>query len=172
MPSHLYLYLSGVSCPKSVVFYGLPYIRRTRYSEVRIGANCVFRSSAHSNLIGINRKCFISTLKSGAIIEIGKGSKFSGVVIGCAKSISIGEGTMVGANVLITDSDWHSEDMRSRGDNSISIGKKVWIGEGAKILKGVTIGDNSLVGAGCVVTKDIPADTIVVGNPCREVGSI
>ncbi len=55
---------------------------------------------------------------------------------------------------------------------AVRIGKNVWIGGGATILPGVTIGDNSIVGAGAVVTKDVEADTIVVGNPARPLRKI
>ena len=51
----------------------------------------------------------------------------------------------------------------------IVIGRNVWIGENARICKGVTIGDNCVIGAGAVVTKDIPANCVAVGNPARVV---
>ena len=54
----------------------------------------------------------------------------------------------------------------------IHIGKGVWIGSGAKILPGVSIGDNAIVGAGAVVTKDVEANTIVVGMPAKPVRKI
>lgn len=49
----------------------------------------------------------------------------------------------------------------------VHVGNRVWIGAGAVILPGVTIGDNSVIGAGSIVTRDIPADVVAVGNPCR-----
>ena len=51
-------------------------------------------------------------------------------------------------------------------------GKNVWLGAGVIVLPGVTIGDNSVIGAGSVVTKDIPANVIAVGNPCRVLREI
>ena len=54
----------------------------------------------------------------------------------------------------------------------VHIGKNCWIGSGAVILPGVTIGDNSVIGAGSVVTKDIPANVVAVGNPCRVLREI
>ena len=54
----------------------------------------------------------------------------------------------------------------------VHIGENVWIGANAVVLPGVTIGDNSVIGAGSVVTKDIPANVIAVGNPCRVLREI
>lgn len=51
----------------------------------------------------------------------------------------------------------------------VEIGDNVWIGGGTTILPGVTIGDNTTIGAGSVVAKDIPADSVAVGNPCRVI---
>ena len=59
-----------------------------------------------------------------------------------------------------------------RRNRQIHIGCNVWLGAGAIILRGVTIGDNSIVGAGSVVTKDVPANVIVVGNPARVLRQI
>ena len=92
-----------------------------------------------------------------------------GVRISSASEIVIGDSCMIAAKTYITDSDWH--DIYNR----ISIGKtapvtikeNVWIGDSAIICKGVTIGANSVIGAGSVVTRDVPANTIVAGNPAR-----
>lgn len=54
----------------------------------------------------------------------------------------------------------------------ISVGNDVWIGAGVSVLPGVTIGDNCVIGAGSVVTKDIPANSVAVGNPCKVIKSI
>ena len=56
--------------------------------------------------------------------------------------------------------------------HAITVGHKVWIGAGAIILPGVTIGDGAMVAAGSVVTRDVPARTVVAGNPAREIGSV
>ena len=54
----------------------------------------------------------------------------------------------------------------------IHIGNKVWIGANSVVLPGVTIGDNSVIGAGSIVTRDIPANVVAVGNPCRVLREI
>ena len=54
----------------------------------------------------------------------------------------------------------------------VTIGNNVWICTGAIVLPGVTIGDNSVIGAGSVVTKDIPANSLAVGNPCRVIRTL
>ena len=54
----------------------------------------------------------------------------------------------------------------------ITIGKNVWIGAGVIVLPGVNIGDNSVIGAGSVVTKDIPENVVAYGNPCRVIRTI
>ncbi|MFZ4106239.1 acyltransferase [Flavobacterium sp.] len=135
---------------------------------VEIGDNCRFVSETDNiNLIGINRPCMISTHSSLANIKIGNNCGFSGTVIGCYKSIKIGNNFKGGANTFITDFDWHPEDLRSGQPKAVTIGDNVWLGLNAIILKGVTIGDNVVIGANSVVTKDIPANVIATGNPCQ-----
>lgn len=110
-----------------------------------------------------------STLKQGASIRIGECCGFSGTVIGAAKSVSIGNNVRCGANTLITDTDWHTDDIRTSADASVVIEDNVWLGYGVKILKGVHIGKNSLIGAGSIVTRDIPGNVVAAGNPCKVI---
>ena len=65
----------------------------------------------------------------------------SGAVIGAAKKIIIGNNVKIGANSVITDTDWHHEDSRSGKDAEVRIGDNVWLGYGTVVLKGVTIGE-------------------------------
>ncbi|MGI6222877.1 MAG: sugar O-acetyltransferase [Prevotella sp.] len=89
-----------------------------------------------------------------------------------AGGITIGDGTMIGPNVqLLTDNhDFHNRMVLLC--KPINIGKNVWVGAGATVLPGVTIGDNAVVGSCAVVTKDVPENAIVVGNPARVVRTI
>ena len=114
----------------------------------------------------------ISTMAREAQIRVGGGCGFSGTVIAAFKKISLGSKVICGANTLITDSDWHSEDPRAGAPSPIIIGDNVWLGVNATILKGVTIGDNSVIGANSLVTSDIPRDVVAAGNPCRVIRSL
>jgi maltose O-acetyltransferase len=90
--------------------------------------------------------------------------------------ISIGEDCQIGPNVqLLTPN--HPVDPRPRRDKleaalPIDIGDNVWLGGGVIVCPGVSIGDNSVVGAGSVVTRDIPANVVAVGNPARVLREI
>ena len=70
------------------------------------------------------------------------------------------------------DGDAHQNDPRAGVNKAIEIEDNVWIGSSVTILKGVHIGRNSLIGAGSIVTKDIPENSIAVGNPCKVINSM
>lgn len=152
---------------KSNKFIGLMTFSRHEGSTIKIGYGNTYRSSYNSNLIGINRPCIISTNSKNAVLIIGNNCGFSGTVIGAFLSITIRDNVRCGANTLITDSDWHTDDPRSGEPKPILIENNVWLGEGVKVLKGVTIGENSVIGAGSVVVKNIPSNVIAAGNPCK-----
>lgn len=91
--------------------------------------------------------------------------------------IYVGDDTMLGPNVTIATAGHPIHpDLRSRGlqyNIPVRIGRNCWLGAGVMVMPGVTIGDNVVIGAGSVVTKDIPSNVVAVGNPCRilrEVG--
>ena len=99
------------------------------------------------------------------------------VGLSCSDSIRVGDHCLIASGVQISDYDGHPVDaMRRRneptppeGIRPVKIGNDVWIGSNAIILKGVSIGDRSVVGAGAVVTRDVPPDVVVAGNPARIV---
>ncbi|MBU0581509.1 MAG: acyltransferase [Candidatus Margulisbacteria bacterium] len=169
--------MKSVEIEKKCRFWGVPIIYRRPNSKIKIGYNCRFRSDKRSNLIGINRRCIISTLKKGSIIRIGNNCGFSGTTISSAKSIRIGNNILCGANVIITDTDWHPLNPHNRNHKEanskpIIIKNNAFIGVNCTILKGVTIGKNSVIGANSVVTKDIPDNAIAAGNPCKIIHHI
>lgn len=90
--------------------------------------------------------------------------------------VYIGDRTMIGPNVTICTTghpiDPTYRDMVAHYSIPIHIGKNVWIGSNSVILPGVTIGDNTVIGAGSIVTRDIPENVVAVGNPCRILRTI
>ena len=167
-----WLRAKGIPIPVSTKLYGRLYFYLENQDSIRIGRNCRFNSRRFRNRIGINHPCMISINRPNAELKIGDNCGFSGVSIGCFKKIHIGDNLLCGANVLITDSDWHFGDYRSGEDKEVIIGNNVWLGYGVIVLKGVTIGDNSVIGAGSVVTSAIPENSIAAGNPCRVIKSL
>lgn len=157
---------------KNQTYRGKVNFRVWLNSQITIGDNCLFYNSHNDNWIGIYCPCIISTLTQGANLKIGNNCGLSGTVIGCAKSIVIGDNVRMGANTLITDTDWHTDDYRTGPNKEVIIEDNVWLGYGVKVLKGVHIGKNSVVGAGSIVTRDIPANVIAAGNPCKVVKQI
>ena len=85
--------------------------------------------------------------------------------------IYIGDCTMLGPNVVIATAGHPIDpELRSRGlqyNLPVHIGRNCWLGAGVIVMPGVTIGDNTVIGAGSIVTKDIPSGVVAVGNPCR-----
>ena len=96
---------------------------------------------------------------------------FSGVSIVADTEIEMQDNVMVGANTIIGDRDDHPERLHTR-PCKILIKENVFIGMHCMVMKGVTIGENSIIGAGSIVTKDIPANVIAAGNPCRVIRNL
>jgi acetyltransferase-like isoleucine patch superfamily enzyme len=93
----------------------------------------------------------------------------NGVFLACCKEITIGDDVAIANEVYITDSDSHGVEGRPVREAPVRIGNGAWIGARAIILPGVTVGSRALVAAGAVVTRDVPADTLVAGNPARVI---
>ena len=124
-----------------------------------IGEGCYIEPPFHANLGGTN-------VTFGSYVY----ANFNLTLVDDTK-ITVGDRTMIGPNVTIATA-CHpiSPALREAGlqyNLPVKIGRNVWIGTGAIILPGVTVGDNSVIGAGSVVTKDVPSNVVAVGNPCR-----
>ena len=113
------------------------------------------------------------TDKINGELQLGKYILISpGTSIRSAKKIVIGDSSMIASDVTITDSDWH--DIYDRTDyvaspKEVIIQENVWIGEKSLILKGSKIGKNSIIGAGSVVSGEVPANVVFAGNPAKEI---
>jgi acetyltransferase-like isoleucine patch superfamily enzyme len=168
----------GVHMGNSCKFHGIVDFRRYPGSVIKIGRSCRFRSAFRSNMIGINHQCGISTHHKSAEISLGENCGFSGVIIGAAKSIVLGNRVLCGANVTITDFDWHSvnPNQREKGAfdqaESVRIGDNVWLGLNTLVLKGVEIGNNTMVGANSVVTSSLPENVLAAGVPAKVLRSL
>lgn len=163
-------YLWRVKINRGCIFHGRISWWRTPDSIIEIGQDCVFRSGKWSNRVGLNRPCMVSTLRHNAIVSIGDNCGFSGTVIAAADSIRIGSNVLCGANVTITDTDWHHTDSAKRKDElapaaPIVIEDNVWLCMNVTVLKGVTIGCGSVIAANSVVTESIPDNVIAAGQP-------
>jgi acetyltransferase-like isoleucine patch superfamily enzyme len=115
---------------------------------------------------------------SETVIELGENVYINkNTIIDASKKILIGAESMIGANCYITDHDHNFQNFPPRqklsslplAGNRTVIEENVWIGSNVVILKGVTIGAHSVIGAGSVVSRSIPSYSIAVGNPCRVI---
>jgi acetyltransferase-like isoleucine patch superfamily enzyme len=166
--------MKGVTFLGYTRFVGRPIIGVAPSSRIVMADGTGITSSLRSNVIGCFQPSVLRTLSEGAELIMEKGSGVSGTVICASKSIRIGEGTIAGSGAMIIDSDFHALDENlgwvdayETTAQPIEIGNFVFIGARAIILKGVTIGDKAVVGAGAVVTRDVPDRYMAVGNPAR-----
>jgi len=172
--------LAGASVGTGLWAISAPRIVRARGSCIQIGADCKIHNSSRRNIAGVVQKTIIATIRRGARISIGNGVGMSGVVLVASESSVIGDNVLLGANVKIYDTDFHPIDpLERRADNKeniksakIVIRENVWIGAESILLKGVEIGENSIVGAGSVVTGIVPANCIYAGNPAKFIRAI
>ena len=171
---------NGVIVNGEANLISVPRIQMSNGSKIVFGNNVTLQSNADLNPSGIVHPCRLATLCAGAEIIVGDESGMSGVTICCARSVRIGKYVGLGANVSVYDTDFHPtnpwhrrfDDGKHTGVKSIVIGDYVWIGANSIILKGVRIGYGAVIGAGSVVTKDVPPLTIYAGNPARYVKDV
>lgn len=133
--------------------------QKLREMLAEAGENCYVESPFHSNFGGRN-------------VHFGKGvyANFNLTLVDDTH-IHVGDYTMIGPNVTIATAGHPiCPELRQQGyqfNMPVHIGKNCWLGAGVIVLPGVTIGDNVVVGAGSIVTKDLPDNVVAVGNPCR-----
>jgi len=124
-----------------------------------------------------NGEILLQPRSPDAVISIGLECAFSNnVSIIATRLVTIGERCLIGDQVMIVDSDFHGIPPAARAEPSpslpVHIGNNVWLRSRVMVLKGVTIGDNAVVAAGAVVTKDIPANTLAGGVPAKVLRKI
>lgn len=156
-------------------FLGLPCVWNR--GIFRFGKNLTLCSRPSGNSIGVPQRVRI-TIRKGARLTLGDQVGISGSSIYCARAIAIGNRVRIGSGCLIMDNDAHALDPVKRNQGApgrsapVRIADDAFIGARSIILKGVSIGEAAIVGAGSVVTKDVPPRTIVAGNPARAIGAV
>lgn len=171
-----FIKLNGVKMGKGIRMIGWPFIFRFPDAEILIGNNCLIRSNFWSNLLGLYQRTIIIA-KRHSSIRIGNDVGISGSTIYAWDHIEIGDHTRIGANCKILDSDLHPLDLADRNADNfdavktapIIIGDSCFIGCNCLILKGVSIGRGAVIGAGSVVTHDIPEFAVAAGNPAKVI---
>jgi acyl-[acyl carrier protein]--UDP-N-acetylglucosamine O-acyltransferase len=143
---------------------------------LRVGDDTMF-GFPMANRLG-NGGIMLQTRGSDAEITIGRGNAFSNNTVLCAmQSIRIGDGCRIGDNVAIYDADFHELDPATRDRSAgvvkpVVIGDNVWIGSRAMVLRGATIGNNAVIGAMSLVTKEIPPNCVAAGIPAKVLRTI
>jgi len=141
--------------------YGRPRI--TNLGKIVIGDRFLFFSNTvTSEMVAYPGGC----LELGSNVFINYGASLS-----AHRLVHIGDGCQLGSYACLMDNDYHRvEDRRQPGiSKPIVLERNVWLGVRVIVLKGVTIGENSVIGAGSVVTKDIPANSLAAGNPAKVI---
>lgn len=164
---------------------GIPYVvvatgGMDNVGRMLINKDLSINNGIKENPIGSYRRCTFF-VDRGATLTIGKHVGLSQTALICHLSITIGDYVKMGAGVSVFDTDFHSldpdvrkssEDMKHKAKAPVVIHDNVFIGAHSIILKGVTIGRNSIIGAGSVVTKSIPENQIWAGNPAKYIRNV
>lgn len=171
LKSHGVVFGKNIQIPSKVLWL-------IRGGRITIGDNFYLSSGNGVNPIASNLQADVY-VEPGAALTIGNNVGMSSTRLWIHESVRIGNNVKIGGCVLITDTDAHPMDYvarRSSNDGTKSapvvIEDDVWVGAHCIILKGVTIGARSIIGAGSVVTKNIPADCVAAGNPCKVIKSL
>lgn len=173
-----YLRQSGVRMLGRCFFSGTPVISMAPESHITLEAGGRYLSRSFSTALGVSHPLVLRTLAPGARIHIGKEVGISGGSICAATAITIGDHVLLGADTLIADTDFHPLSAVDRAattppaSQAVHIESHVFLGARSVVLKGVTIGKGSVIGAGSLVTKSIPPDSLAAGNPCRVIRSL
>ena len=174
-----YFRLKGVVIHGRIRAIGFPIIRNN--GNIELGRGVDMRSISRYTAMGVSQRCFLHTLVPEGCIRVGEHTGMSGVTICSKELVEIGCRVQIGSGVAIFDTDFHSIDHEVRGtakdlelacSRPVLIGNDVFIGARSIVCKGVTIGARSIVGAGAVVVKDIPSDSVAAGNPARVIKTL
>jgi len=155
---------------------GVPFIDVPRNASLILGDNFAMNNGMSGNQIGFNVPCTFIVYPNKKL-TIGNNVGISQAAIIAMDDVIIGDNVKIGGGVRIYTSDFHSldyqvrrdrnQDMATRTTRPVQIKNDAFIGSGSVILKGVTIGERSIIGANSVVTKNVPDDEVWAGNPAK-----
>ena len=174
--SRFYFFVSNVQYDKFITI-GLPLLEISPTGIFRLGSGVSMVSSARYATLGKNNRCKFVVADNARLI-IGNNVGMSNTTIVATLTVEIGNNVLLGGGVVIVDSDFHSlnprhwhttDDLNYMKKRPVIIKDNVFIGMDSKILKGVTIGYNSVIAAGSVVSKNVPDNEIWGGNPAKFV---
>jgi len=168
--------LKGVEFQGRSVFLGRPLVSVTKGGRIVLGDGVRVASAVRANPLGCLQPSALRAMAAGAQIILGRNVGISATVLCAGASIEVGEGTIMGAGAMVLDHDFHRPvgdwgwaDEHQANARPVKIGRGIFVGARAIILKGVTIGDRAVIGAAAVVTRDVPARHLAVGNPARVI---
>jgi acetyltransferase-like isoleucine patch superfamily enzyme len=168
----------GVQFGEGLHIGSAPVVRCHKTGVIRIGRNVTIYNELAENPAGITNPTVLCAWMPESELIIGDDVAMSGAILYAWRKIHIGDRVLLGAGATVYDSDFHPLDVSSRnrfetstvGVAPVIIEPDVWVGARAIVLKGVTIGRGSVIGAAAVVTKDVPAGSIVGGVPAKVIG--
>ena len=174
--------LNHVEYGKNFRSKGTIYIyRHYESAQIKIGDNVIINSAPWSNPIGCGKRTYMQVNRN-AVLTIGNNCGISNTAITCEDRVTIEDNVTIGSGCHIYDTDFHPLGYFDRTSGNykdspvnrkpVRICEGAFIGAGCFILKGVTIGKHSVVGAGSVVTKNIPDNEVWAGNPARKIRNI
>lgn len=170
----------GLRLGQGVRFLGLP-VASGDLSRVTIGNRVTFASEVRSTALGVRGPCILRILGPDGRIEIGDDTGASGLVLCSAASVTIGARCLIGADVMIFDTDFHNHPAEGRRhatpdwpniSRPVVVEDDVFIGTRAIIGKGAHIGRGSIIAAGSVVVGSIPPMSIAGGVPAKVIGTV
>lgn len=181
-------FLYGARYGKNMQVYNKMYMHVGKNAALTVGDDFLMTSGDGFNPLCRMQRAMVN-IEPGAVISIGNRCGMSSPCLWAKESITVGDNVKIGGDCILVDTDCHnlnflvrrsdkktadgqSFDAVTAESSPIVIEDDVMIGVRCIILKGVTIGARSVIGAGSVVTKSIPADCIAAGNPCRVIKTL
>jgi acetyltransferase-like isoleucine patch superfamily enzyme len=162
----------GASVGQRLRVRGPLRLRFHRTARIRIGDDCRVQSGFEGNPVGGESRMAL-WVGPGGCLTVGDGVGLSNSTIVCMSSVSIGDEAFLGGGSRVYDTDFHSLRASDRGRPGnpgartapVSIGRRAFVGGHSTVLKGVSIGDEAVIGAGSVVRSDVPPQEVWAGNP-------